>query len=189
MGVTKDGRVGDMAFCKREALRRAPHDPSGFWVIDRVQPGRGFSSVTYAHHDVGTSRVSYRYYTPGPFDLMAYGPDHPLSMPKGTYSVWTGLAFPMPDEYLVDGNKWDDPEEWSAAKLKKVVEAGVGKIPKGATIDIWSPDAEGALYLQFTDEGVEDALEFAAKMNQKRENEGLGEQDAAERTERPAAAG
>jgi hypothetical protein len=166
MNISGDGRVGDMAYAKRVALSRAPRDASGFWIISSVQPGRGMSSVTYAHHDVGTSRVYQQYYTPGPLDALAFGPNSVQATPRSTYYVWTGLAFGLPDSYPVNVAAWDNPEDWSLEKLHQVVEAAVGPLPKGSTVDIWSPDGEGALYLMFDDEGVEDALSFAEHMNQ-----------------------
>lgn len=144
---------------------RAPRDDTGFWEITHVQPGRGMSSVTHAFHDVGSSRVYQLYYTPGPFDVMAFGPDSREATPRSTYSVWTGLAFSQPDEYPVV-TKWDDPEDWPDEKIRQVIEASVGPIPKSASIDIWSPDGEGAIYLEFKDLDVEDALAFAARMDE-----------------------
>ncbi len=124
------------------------------------------SSMTYAHHDVGSVRVCQDFYTPGPYDAIAYGSGHRLATPCSTYYVWTGLAFGQPDEYPVV-SKYDNPEKWSAKKLRQVVEAEIGPLPKGATISIWSPDGEGALYLEFKDEGVEEALAFAQRRSDK----------------------
>lgn len=148
---------------KLMALRRAPHDATGFWEVTDVQPGRGLSSMTYAHHDVRAVRVYQQFYMPGPYDVIAFGVDSPEATPKSKYYVWTGLAFPQPDEYPVV-SKWDDPQEWSDSKLRKVVKAAVGPIPAGATIDVYSPEGEGGIYLEFQDDGVEKALAFASKM-------------------------
>ena len=165
MGENTDaGRVGDMAHAKRMALARAPRS-DGFWTVEHVQPGRGMSSVTYAHHDVAGCRVYQQFYTPGPLDALAFGAASFQATPKSTYYVWTGLAFGQPDEYPLVSH-WDNPEDWSAEKLIDVVTNAVGAIPKSATVDIWSPDGEGSLYLEFPDEGVEDALEFAKRMSE-----------------------
>lgn len=158
------GRVGDMAHAKRTAIAQAPRSDD-FWTVEHVQPCRGMSSVTYAYHDVAGTRVYHQYYTPGPFDLLAYGAESIQATPKSTYYVWTALAFGMPDEYPLTSH-WDNPEDWSEEKLIGVVTKAVGKIPNGAVVDIWSPDGEGAIYLKFKDEGVEDALAFAMRMSE-----------------------
>lgn len=155
-------RLGTNAHHKRVAIERAPTDESGFWIVTDIVPGRGMSSITHAYHDVGKVRVFQRYYMPGPFDLQMFGPDSDLATPKSTYSVWTGLAFGLPDEYPVDVSKWDDPEQWSEEKLREITEAKVGKLPQSAKLSIWSPDGEGMVEAIFKDEFVEDALEFAA---------------------------
>lgn len=158
-------RLGGMAHATRVALQRAPTDRSGFWIVTDVQPGRGMSSMTYAHHDVGAIRVYQQYYTPGPYDALAYGPNSELATPRSTYFVWTGLAFGQPDDSSPKGACWDDPETWAVDRLVQVVTEAVGPIPLGAQIDVWSPDGEGALYLRFSDEGVEEALQFAQRMD------------------------
>jgi hypothetical protein len=126
-------------------------DENGFWVVDHFQPGRGGSSVTYAHHCFGDVWLNHFYYQPGPWDHLF--PEKYLRGPESTYSVWSGFALDQ-DE--------GDIETWSPKQLKKAV----GPIPSCATLEIWNPDGEGAVYVCFRDEDVEDAIKYAKSRSQ-----------------------
>lgn len=129
---------------------------AGFWKVTHVQPGRGFSSVTYAEHIFENGvRLQHRYYTPGPFDALAYGAEHKLANPRSTYSVYCAIS--------------DQPDELSheaAMELIRVLHANVDQeaLACGTSV-VWSPDGEGDLFMEFNDEDVEAAIRFAQSLN------------------------
>lgn len=131
-----------------------PHDESGFWVVDHFKPGRGGSSVTYAHHSFGEVWLNQRFYQPGPFDF--YNPKLP-QLAKSTYSVWSGFALDIDD---------GDIDSWSTEQLAQAA----GPIPACSTLEVWSPDGEGAIYVVFQDEDIEEAIKYAKSRNHKENN-------------------
>ena len=144
----------------RQARINAPYkDPEGFWETSRVEMGRGYSSQTFAH----TRRLNGVYvhqscYTPGPFDLKAFGPDSKLATPSSTYSVYCG----------VEGLK-DEAYKNTAACIAAVQAENPNvdlKALRLGKFGVWSPDGEGALYVDFNDKNVETALAFADSLNE-----------------------
>lgn len=142
---------------KRLALATAGiRDPSGFWTIDHVQPGRGQSLRTHAHHLCENGvRVLQVHYSPGPWDMASFGADSIVAQPSSTYSVYTGIA--------------GQPDDLSRDAAVALIEAAQPTVDRQAlhagSLDIWSPDGEGEVYWRFTDEQVEDALRFADSLS------------------------
>lgn len=129
-------------------------DESGFWVTDRVKPGRGGSANTFAHHICENGvYVLMRYYTPGPFDALAFGADSKLAQPHAEYSVYCGVLD-------LDDEAYKDAKDCVARTLAVNPNASKSDMAKG-TWSVWSPDGEGALYLDFADLDIEHALAFA----------------------------
>lgn len=134
------------------AIRASPpgRDPSGFWKTTGVEPGRGYSCTTSAETlRPNGAQVLMEHYTPGPFDLIAFGPESPLSTPSSTYFVYTGI----------DGQ----PDKLSKAAgivVIKKVHPNVQSCARGV-MDVWSPDGEGALFLRFAEKDMDAAFAFA----------------------------
>lgn len=128
----------------------------GFWKVTHVQPGRGFSSVTHAEHIFENGvRLQHRYYTPGPFDTLAYGAEHKLATSRSTYSVYCAISG-QPDELSQE----------AALELIRALHANVDEEALGCgTSMVWSPDGEGDLFMEFADEDVEAAIRFAQTLN------------------------
>lgn len=119
-------------------------------------PGRGYSCETYAHTVCANGvAVGMRHYTPGPFDLLAYGADSPLSCPSSTYEVYCDI------EGLADAVRGplcrQSVEQLHAGVDKKAMEHGKPQI--------WSPDGEGELWWCFSEGRMDSALAFAASLN------------------------
>jgi hypothetical protein len=147
----------NQSYAKQLALARAVRtDETGFWTVKYVYPGRGFSSITVGEHvcENGVA-VSQRFYNPGPFDVVAYGVDSPAAVAKSTYTVYTGI-YGLPDEV----------SKYAAVALIKEAHPLVdARALKKAEVSIWSPDGEGALFMQFADLEVEEALRFAQSLD------------------------
>lgn len=132
-------------------------DDSEFWITDRVQPGRGGSANTYAHHLCENGvYVLMRFYTPGAFHALAYGADSKLAQPHAEYSVYCGIEG-------LDDEAYKNAKDCTARTLAINPLASKKDMAKG-TWSIWSPDGEGALYLDFGDMDVEHALAFAQSL-------------------------
>lgn len=132
------------------------HDETDFWTVKHVYPGRGFSSVTIGEHICENGvKVSQRLYNPGSFDAIVFWPDSSSAMPKSTYTVYTGIHH-LPDKV----------SKAHAVRLLKAAHPGVdAKALNTAEVSVWSPDGEGALFMQFADLEVEEALRFAQSLN------------------------
>lgn len=149
----------------QEAVRQPPlgaltpvsvRDESDFWKVVAEYPGRGMSQVTIARHTLPNGVVvSQRYYQPGPYDALAFGEAHALAQPASTYTVYTGVHG-QPDE-LSDAD---------AIALLRQAHPNLDEAAMAAgSLDIWSPDGEGAVFWKFRDLQVEDALNFARSLD------------------------
>lgn len=128
----------------------------------RIEPGRGYSSNTFGTHMLpnGISLLQ-RYYTPGPFDLLVYGPDCELATPHAEYSVFSGVvgvADNADEEYVMHLLLLDQPQIDRHALV-------------GARFDVWSPDGEGELWVCFADHQLDEALACARSLKTPPENE------------------
>lgn len=133
-------------------------DLSGFWETLRVEIGRGYSNQTYARTQrLNSVYVHQVYYIPGPFDLKAFGPDSALAAPSSTYSVYCGV------DGMAD-NAFESLETCIKAVLATNPFANRKAMSRG-TFNVWSPDGEGSLFVEFKDEDVEAALAFADSLN------------------------
>lgn len=129
------------------------------WVVDHVRHGAGLSSTTHGHAVLANGMwVFQHFYQPGPYHALAYGADSPLAAPNSTYLVFSG----------VQGSDDNGPSMRTLQAWMENLHPGVDVAAlQAATIDIWSPDGEGAIYLRFDDLQVECAFALASSMTAK----------------------
>lgn len=135
---------------------RAPIASGNGWNVDHVRHGAGMSSTTYGHAELGNGVwVFQRYWQPGPFHALAYGVDSDSARPEATYSVFSGVHGAA-DEGL--------PLDALLEKMKALHPNMDVNAARAATVEVWSPDGEGAIYLKFTDLEVEQAFALASTL-------------------------
>lgn len=126
------------------------------WIVDHVQHGAGMSSTTYGHAELGNGVwVFQRHWQPGPFHALAYGVDSEIARPKATYSVFSGVY----------GSDDEGPSLDALLEMMKALHPDMNvNAARSATVDVWSPDGEGAIYLKFDDLEVEQVFALASTL-------------------------
>ena len=130
---------------KKRIKKQPLTDPSGFWQVTCTTLAYGGSTLTFAYTKRSNDQCVFQVYCE---PKLSTG-----DLPSSTYRVFPGIHG-LPDDF------YRKVDQCSALLLEKHPAANLKALSKGS-FDVWSPDGDGELCVEFGDFEVEEALDFA----------------------------